>query len=56
MEENIMIDPKKWERLSDEQKMNTIKVIRAVMTENSVTKADNRLITDYLVNKCERSE
>ena len=48
-----MIDPKKWENCTDEMKMQVIKVIRAVMTDNSVTKADNKLITDFLIDKCE---
>lgn len=51
-----MIDQKKWEAATDEQKMNAIKVIRDFMTENAVTKADNRLITDYLVKRCERED
>lgn len=46
-----MIDETKWNKASDEQKMNAIKVIRDFMIEKSVTKADNKLITDYLLKK-----
>ena len=51
-----MIDKDKWEASSDDMKMTSIKVIRELMTENSVTKADNRLITDYLLKRCERED
>ncbi len=51
-----MIDKDKWEASSDDMKMKAIKVIRELMTENSVTKADNRLITDYLLKRCERED
>lgn len=46
-----MIDPEKWEKATDEVKMQAIKTIKAVCNENAVTKADNAIITDYLLNK-----
>lgn len=48
-----MIDAEKWDKASDEVKMETVKIIKAVMNENTITKSDNQLITDYLLNKCE---
>lgn len=46
-----MIDIEKWEKASDEVKMQAIKTIKAVMNENTVTKANNQIITDYLLGK-----
>ncbi len=46
-----MIDHEKWEKASDEVKMQAIEIIKAVMNENTVTKADNAIITDYLLGK-----
>lgn len=48
-----MIDPKKWENSSDEIKLMACRIIKAVFDEDKVTKADTKLITDFLVNKCE---
>ena len=33
--------------------MQAIKTIKAVMNENAVTKADNAIITEYLLGKVE---
>lgn len=46
-----MIDVNKWNEADDELKMITVKVIKRVMNDNAITKADNALITDYLLNK-----
>lgn len=48
-----MIDPDKWAAATDEVKMQAIKTIKAVCNENAVTKADNAIITNYLLNKVE---
>lgn len=48
---NNMIDQEKWGNASDEVKMQAIETIKAVMNENTVTKADNQIITDYLLGK-----
>ena len=42
-----MIDPKKWEEATEEMKMMTVKVINNVATENSITKSDTKLITEF---------
>lgn len=46
-----MIDAEKWAAASDEVKMQAVETIKAVMNENAVTKADNAIITDYLLGK-----
>lgn len=46
-----MIDVEKWNKVTDEEKMSAIESIKAVMNENTLTKSDNALITDYLLNK-----
>lgn len=51
-----MIDAEKWKAASDELKMQTIKVIKSVMNENTITKADNAIITDYLLDKVEEDK
>lgn len=51
-----MIDAEKWEKASDEARMQAIKTIREVMNPNAVTKADNAIITDYLLNKVDNKE
>lgn len=48
-----MIDLEKWEKASDDTKMQAVKIIKAVMNENTVTKADNAIITEYLLGKVE---
>lgn len=55
-EEAKMIDAEKWEKASDEARMQAIKTIREVMNPNAVTKADNAIITDYLLNKVDNKE
>ena len=51
-----MIDPDKWEVASDEVKMQAIKTIKAVCNDNAITKADNAIITSYLLNKVEEDK
>ena len=51
-----MIDTNKWNEASDELKMETVKVIKSVMNDNAITKADNALITDYLLNKVQEDK
>lgn len=46
-----MIDADKWQKASDEVKMQAIETIKAVANENAITKADNAFITDYLLGK-----
>ena len=48
-----MIDLEKWNAASDKTKMDAIKTIKAVMNDNAVTKADNAIITEYLLGKVE---
>lgn len=48
-----MIDPKKWEEATEEMKMMTVKVINTVATDNSITKADTKLITEFMLSKIE---
>ncbi len=48
-----MIDMEKWNAASDEVKMQAVRTIKAVMNENAVTKADNAIITEYLLGKVE---
>ena len=48
-----MIDPEKWAKATDETKLQAIQIIKAVMNENTVTKADNAIITDFLLGKVE---
>ena len=50
---NKMIDVEKWNAASDEVKMQAVKTIKAIMNENAVTKADNAIITEYLLGKVE---
>ena len=51
-----MIDTEKWAKASDETKLQAIQIIKAVMNENAVTKADNAIITDFLLKKVEISK
>lgn len=46
-----MIDPEKWEKASDEEKLNAIEAVKKVMKEDALTKADNAIITSYLFGK-----
>ena len=48
-----MIDLEKWNSASDDVKMQAIKAIKAIANENVLTKADNAIITDYLLGKVE---
>lgn len=51
-----MIDTEKWAAANDELKMQTVEVIKSVINENAVTKADNAIITDYLLNKVKKED
>ena len=51
-----MIDVEKWNKASDEAKMQAIETIKAVMNENTLTKSDNAIITDYLLGKVKGEE
>lgn len=51
-----MIGEKKWKAASDEIKLQAIEIIRTVMNENTVTKADSALITDFLLKKVKENE
>lgn len=51
-----MIDVEKWNKASDEAKMQAIETIKAVMNENTLTKADNAIITDFLLGKVKDEE
>lgn len=48
-----MIDLEKWKKASDHEKMQAIKSIKAVLNENTLTKADNAIITEFLLRKVE---
>lgn len=48
-----MIDLEKWNKASDEMKMQAVKIMKAVMNENAITKADNAIVTDYLLARME---
>lgn len=43
----------KWNVASDEMKMQAVKTIKGVLNENTLTKADNAIITEYLLGKVE---
>lgn len=51
-----MIDPEKWAAASDEMKMKAVEAIKAVMNENALTKADNAIVTDFLLGKVKGEE
>lgn len=51
-----MIDPEKWNAASDEMKMQTIKVMKTVVKDSSITKTDNEIIADYLLDKVEEDK
>ena len=51
-----MIDTEKWENASREQKLNAIKVIKTIMNDNTLTKADNALMTDFLLEEVSENE
>lgn len=50
-----MIDKNKWDLASDDVKMQAIRTIKAVVREESVTKADNAIITEYLLGKVDKN-
>lgn len=53
-----MIDVEKWEKASDEMKMQAAEVVKGVMKENTLTKQDNQLLREFLLGKAkgERNE
>lgn len=51
-----MIDTNKWNSATDAEKMQAVKVIKGIMNDNAVTKADNAIITEYLLGKVEEHE
>ena len=51
-----MIDLEKWNSASDETKMQAIKAIKAIANENVLTKADNAIITEFLLGKVQGEE
>ena len=46
-----MIDFKKWEQSTDEQKMQTCKAVSENINVGSITKADWKLMFDFLLEK-----
>lgn len=48
-----MIDPEKWNAASDEMKMQTIKVMKTIVKDSCITKTDNEIVADYLLEKVE---
>ena len=51
-----MIDIEKWNAATDETKMKAVETIKEVMNENTLTKADNAIITDFLLGKVKGEE
>lgn len=46
-----MIDPVKWEQMTDEQKLQMCKSINEGVNINTITKVDWKLMFDFLLNK-----
>lgn len=46
-----MIDANKWEQASRDEKLEAVRIIKAIMNDNTLTKADNALITDFLLEE-----
>lgn len=46
-----MIDKEKWNSLNDKEKLETCKLVGVSITINSVTKADWKLMFDFLLSK-----
>ena len=51
-----MIDEEKWADATKKEKMDAIKAIKAIANENTLTKADNALITDFLLEEALKNE
>ena len=49
-----MIDKEKWEQMNDEQKLQMCKSIREGVNVNTITKADWKLMFDFLLDKTVR--
>ena len=49
-----MIDPVKWEQMTDEQKLQMCKSISEGVNINTITKADWKLMFDFLLDKTVR--
>ena len=50
-----MIDKNKWDSASDDVKMQAVRTIKEVVREESVSKADNALITEFLLRKVDEN-
>ena len=46
-----MIDPMKWEQMTDEQKLQMCNAIKEGVNIRTVTKDDWKLMFDFLLNK-----
>lgn len=49
-----MIDPVKWEQMTDEQKLQMCKSINEGVNVNTITKADWKLMFEFLLDKTVR--
>lgn len=55
VEATKMIDKNKWDSASDDVKMQAIRAIKELVREESVSKADNALITEFLLRKVDEN-
>ena len=46
-----MIDKEKWEQMTDEQKLQMCNSIKEGVNVNSITKADWKLMFEFLIGK-----
>lgn len=46
-----MIDPTKWEQMTDEQKLQMCKSMKEAVNVNAITKADWKLMFEFLLDK-----
>lgn len=46
-----MIDPTKWEQMSEEQKLQMCKSVNSAVKIGAVTKEDWKIMFDFLLNK-----